>query len=83
MELTHFGGMYIAELQELVSAERQLTASLLGMSGAASHPTLKSALVRHRQQTHFQVERGARGDFVETRREPDGTHRSSHAVASE
>jgi ferritin-like metal-binding protein YciE len=57
MELDHFGSMYVAELQELVSAERQLTASLLGMSGAASHPTLKSALVRHRQQTHFQVER--------------------------
>jgi Domain of unknown function (DUF892) len=44
MELTNFRGMYIAELQELVSAERQLVASLLRMSAAASHPTLRSAL---------------------------------------
>jgi ferritin-like metal-binding protein YciE len=57
MELTNFRDMYIAELQELVSAERQLVASLQAMSDAASHPTLRSALVRHREHTQFQKER--------------------------
>ncbi len=57
MEITSFKDMYLAELQELVSVESQLAESLLRMSKLASHPALKDALVRHREETQAQRER--------------------------
>src|SRR5215831_4021023 len=38
MQIIHFKDMYIAELQELVSMEGQLTDELSRMAAAASHP---------------------------------------------
>ena len=62
MEITNFKDMYIAELQELVSVESQLSDALLRMARAAAHPTLKELLVHHRadhahQQRHVCVQR--------------------------
>jgi ferritin-like metal-binding protein YciE len=57
MQLNSFRDMYIAELQELVSVEEQLAESLLRMAGVASHPSLKDALIHHRDQTQMQKER--------------------------
>lgn len=57
MQITSFKDMYIAELQELVSAEAQLGESLLAMADAASHPALKDALMRHWKETRAQKER--------------------------
>jgi len=57
MEITTFKDMYIAELQELVNVEEQLAESLLRMANVASHPALKDALVRHREDTQVQKER--------------------------
>jgi len=57
MEISNFKDMYLAELQELVSVEGQLSDALLRMAGAASHPALKRALVHHRAETETQRER--------------------------
>ncbi|TCU20307.1 ferritin-like metal-binding protein YciE [Rhizobium sullae] len=57
MQISNFKDMYLAELQELVSTEAQLAESLLQMAEVASHPALKEALVRHREQTEVQKER--------------------------
>jgi ferritin-like metal-binding protein YciE len=57
MQVTTFKDMYIAELQELVNVEEQLAESLLRMANVASHPALKDALVRHREETQVQKER--------------------------
>jgi ferritin-like metal-binding protein YciE len=57
MEISNLKDMYLAELQELASVERQLADALLRMAGAASHPALKRVLVRHRAQTETQHER--------------------------
>jgi ferritin-like metal-binding protein YciE len=57
MEITSFKDMYLSELQELASVEGQLTESLLHMAEAASHPTLKNALIRHRAKTQVQKDR--------------------------
>jgi ferritin-like metal-binding protein YciE len=57
LEIRNFRDMYLAELQELSSVERQLADALLRMAGAASHPELKRQLVRHRAQTEVQGER--------------------------
>ncbi len=57
MQITNFKGMYIAELQELVSVEQQLAEALDRMAGAASHPSLKHAFERHRRQTATQRDR--------------------------
>ena len=54
MQITNFKEMYIAELQELVSMEKQLTAALARMAEIASHPALKSALTRHFRETEAQ-----------------------------
>src|SRR5205823_5074880 len=45
------------ELQELVSVESQLAQSLRRMAEAASHPALKQAFARHRDETEAQQER--------------------------
>jgi ferritin-like metal-binding protein YciE len=57
MEISNFKDMYLAELQELVSVEEQLTDALLRMAAAASHPALKDALVDHHAETAAQKER--------------------------
>jgi len=49
--------MYIAELQELVSVENQLSDALLRIAGAASHPVLKRLLIHHRAETEIQRDR--------------------------
>jgi ferritin-like metal-binding protein YciE len=57
MEISTFKDMYLAELQELVSVEEQLSEALLRMAAAASHPALKDALVDHHAETIAQKER--------------------------
>jgi ferritin-like metal-binding protein YciE len=57
MEITSFKDMYFSELQELVNVEDQLAESLLHMAEVASHPTLKNALLHHRQETLVQKDR--------------------------
>ncbi len=57
MQITSFTDMYIAELQELASMERQMGEALLRMSGVASHGILKDALQRHREQTRMRMDR--------------------------
>ena len=57
MEISNFKDMYLAELQELVSVEDQLSEALLRMAAAASHPALKDALVDHHAETMRQKER--------------------------
>jgi ferritin-like metal-binding protein YciE len=43
--------MYIAELQELASVERQMAECLTQVAARASHPTLKDALLDQRKET--------------------------------
>jgi ferritin-like metal-binding protein YciE len=57
MEITNFRDMYLAELQELASAEGQLAESLLHMAEVASHLNLKNALLHHREETQVQKDR--------------------------
>ena len=57
MEISNFKDMYLAELQELVSVEDQLSEALLRMAAAASHPALKDALVDHHAETMRQKDR--------------------------
>ncbi|MBX6424433.1 MAG: DUF892 family protein [Variibacter sp.] len=57
MEITNFKDMYLAELQELANAERQVAASLQRMAAAATHPALKNAFVSHRAEKQAQKER--------------------------
>jgi ferritin-like metal-binding protein YciE len=51
MQITSFKDMYIAELQELASLERQLGDALLELADVASHQSLKDALAHHREET--------------------------------
>jgi ferritin-like metal-binding protein YciE len=57
MQMTNFKDMYIAELQELISLERQLAHALRRMAEVASHPSLKKALMHHREETQVQTQR--------------------------
>ncbi|MGQ0443744.1 MAG: DUF892 family protein [Beijerinckiaceae bacterium] len=57
MEITSFKDMYIAELQEMSDAEKQLTETLLCMASVASHGELKGALVQRREETQAQGDR--------------------------
>ncbi|MGN6749549.1 MAG: YciE/YciF ferroxidase family protein [Xanthobacteraceae bacterium] len=57
MRMRNFKDMYIAELQELVSVENQLDIALKRMADAASHPSLKRELHRHREETKGQSKR--------------------------
>lgn len=57
MEIATFKDMYIAELQELISAEEQVMESLLRLASVASHPELKESLMRRREETQVQAER--------------------------
>ena len=49
--------LYVAELQELFSMEGQLADALERMAEVASHPSLKSALVHHRDGVQVQRQR--------------------------
>lgn len=57
MQITRFEDMYIAELQELRSLEGQLGDALLRAAEMASHPALKSALMRQRERAQVQEQR--------------------------
>ena len=57
MQITSFKDLYIAELQELTSLEGQLGKALRRMAEVASHPSLKNALMHHREQTQVQKQR--------------------------
>ncbi|MDQ8729296.1 DUF892 family protein [Bradyrhizobium sp. LHD-71] len=57
MQIASLKDMYIAELQELVSVEEQLTEALGRMAVVASHPALKDALMHHREETQVQQQR--------------------------
>lgn len=57
MEITTFKDMYVAELQELLSAEEQMVEALRRVGETSSNPTLKSALMQHCEQTLAQKER--------------------------
>jgi uncharacterized protein DUF892 len=57
MQITNFKDMYIAELQELISLERQLAHAFRRMAEVASHPSLKKALMHHRRETQVQTQR--------------------------
>jgi len=49
--------LFVHELQDLYSAERQLTEALPKMAGAADAPELREGLARHLDQTHGHLER--------------------------
>jgi ferritin-like metal-binding protein YciE len=57
MEIKTLREMYTAELQELASVERQLAECLPRVAEAASHPSLKAALLHHQEETELQKER--------------------------
>ena len=57
MQIKNFKDMYIAELQELVSVEDQLADALTKMIEVASHPSLKNAVMLHREVTKAQSNR--------------------------
>ena len=60
MQITTFKDMYIAELQELRNLEGQLGEAQLRMAEMASHPSLKNALMRQREETQVQEQRLAK-----------------------
>jgi ferritin-like metal-binding protein YciE len=55
MQINSFKDMYLAELQELLSVEVQLADAFLRMAGAATHPSLKRALIHHRAETETEA----------------------------
>ncbi len=57
MRIADFHEMYIAELQELVSVERELAHALPRMAEVSSHPELKQVLMHHFQETEAQKQR--------------------------
>jgi len=57
MQITTFKDMYLAELLELASMERQLASALPQMAEVASHHELKNALSRHGEETITQRQR--------------------------
>lgn len=57
MQINTFKEMYLAELQELASAERQLVEAQARMTEMATHAALKNALASHREQSEAQTQR--------------------------
>jgi ferritin-like metal-binding protein YciE len=51
MKLDNLRDLYIEQLQDLYSAEEQLTGALPKMAEAAAHPELKTAFQNHLEQT--------------------------------
>ena len=57
MPIVTLRDLYMAELQELASAERQALEALAGMAGAATSTSLRAALQEHLDQTRVHAER--------------------------
>lgn len=57
MQINTFKDLYLSEVQELVSAQHQISEARLRMAEVASHPSLKSALASHREDTEAQATR--------------------------
>src|SRR5437016_3147851 len=57
MELDTLRALYVDELKDLYSAEKQLLKALPKMAKNATHPQLKKAFTDHRAQTEGQVGR--------------------------
>ena len=57
MEMETLKDLYVDELKDLWSAEKQIIKGLERMSKAASHPELKQAFQRHAAMTEKHVER--------------------------
>jgi len=57
MKINTLKNMYLAELEELASAEEQLGKSLGRMAGKVSHPDLKNALLDQQESTKQQEAR--------------------------
>lgn len=57
MQISDFKTMYLAELQELASAERLLADALPRMAKVTSNPELRQTLLDHRKQAQQQRDR--------------------------
>jgi ferritin-like metal-binding protein YciE len=57
MNVTSLRDLYIAELQEIRSAEEQLVAALPRMADVAGHPELKQGIQTHLEETRAQQSR--------------------------
>jgi ferritin-like metal-binding protein YciE len=57
MKIRSLEDMYIAELQELASVERQMAECLVQVANRTSHPVLKSTLLDRRAESATQKER--------------------------
>ena len=57
MELETLKDLYVEQLKDLYSAEKQIVKGLTKMTKAASHPELKQAFARHAEITETHVER--------------------------
>jgi ferritin-like metal-binding protein YciE len=57
MDMETLKDLYVEELKDLYSAEKQIIKGLTKMSKAAKHPELKQAFTRHAQMTETHVER--------------------------
>jgi ferritin-like metal-binding protein YciE len=57
MSMKTLQDLFVHELKDLYSAEKQLTAALPKMAKAASSPELKEAFNDHLEETQFQLER--------------------------
>ena len=57
MEMETLKDLYVEELKDLYSAEKQIIKGLAKMTKAANHPELKEAFSRHQQLTEKHVER--------------------------
>ena len=57
MAVTSFEDLFVNELRDIYSAEKQLTRALPRMAKAAKHPELREALESHLEETRGQVER--------------------------
>jgi ferritin-like metal-binding protein YciE len=57
VEITTFKDLYLAELQELVSGEKQLSETLVRALQMAANPALKEVIRRHHDETQIQADR--------------------------
>src|SRR4051812_894349 len=57
MEMDTLRDLYVDELKDLYSAEKQILKALPTMAKKASNPALKRAFVKHESQTRMQVKR--------------------------
>jgi ferritin-like metal-binding protein YciE len=57
MEMETLRDLYVDELKDLYSAEKQILKALPTMQKKATHPALKRAFAKHESQTRMQVKR--------------------------